>query len=148
MSFRLHGTIACLSLTALSLVTPALADECRSDRYVIEGVALDADGHPLRQARVHGVLDKVSKKKYLSRGIRARSTPTDGAGRFRLTLECGPGADGRPDPCGSRRSHLTLIVNDSLRGTTLRTLKLKDLDLRRDGDRCIVLVPPRKLGMR
>ena len=139
--------VAGLLLAGLFLATPTPGAECKADRYVIEGVALDSGGHPLREARVHGVLDKVSKKKYMASGVRTRSAPTDGGGRFRLTLECGTTADGMPDPCGSRRSHLTLIVNARSRGTTLRTLKLKELDLRQDGDRCIVLVPPQKLGI-
>jgi hypothetical protein len=124
---------------AAAPLTLAAADRCPGG-YEVLGTVQDVSGQPVSGARVHILLDQVSKKKFFEQGVRARGATTDRQGRFRRKIVCGQGDDGLADPCGSKRRFVTVAATAPGYRAQLQVLKLKELELSSDG--CSIRVPP------
>jgi len=136
-------------LLLLSLLPASIAgaggNVCPATENVVVGSVIGPGGRPLADAKVYGLLDRVSEKQTMKQGIRARSTRTDASGRFELPIQCGE-VSGQPNPCASNPKHLTLIVGDLGSRMTLRQFKLKSVGMQRVGEGCVIEAPLVKLS--
>jgi len=133
-----------LILACCLAVVPAAIAGCGNE-YHVGGVVRDGGGRPISDAQVWVLLDKISEKKTIAQGIRARKTRTDRKGSFSARVVCG-GENGGPNPCARKPKHLTIAAGGDGYGLKLRVFKLRDLDVVEQGGVCRVDVPPFSLG--
>jgi len=138
---RLH---LLLIIAGCMAVMPAAVAECGNE-YQVRGVVRDGGGRPVSDARVWVLLDKISEKKTIAQGIRARQARTDRSGIFSAHVVCG-GENGGSNPCAKKARHLTIAAGGDGYGLKLRAFKLKDLEVVERGGVCLVDVPPFSLG--
>jgi protocatechuate 3,4-dioxygenase beta subunit len=144
MTRLLAGVIA--SLVAWTLpAPPAQSADCSGNRYLVKGAVRDRAGDPVPSAQVHVLLDKVSEKKFLKQGVRARSFRADDEGRYTATIVCG-GEGGQPNPCAKNPKHLTVAAQGPDHGLKLVVFKLSDLPVTSLAGDCLIEAPGIVLG--
>jgi len=133
--------IPVLTFAMLFALPAAWALDC-GDRYEVVGKVVQPGGQLVVAARVHVLLDQVSKKKFLEQGVRGRSADTDGFGRFQIGFDCEVHrrAEG-PNPCAKKIRDVTVMVGHSGMNLTMHSYKLKKLKIAKRSGVCFVEIP-------
>lgn len=113
------------------------AASCKQKDYEVHGTVTSRSGQPIPGARVHLLLDKVSKKEFGKHGVRVRSVTANDRGTYRARITCG----GEPNPCASKPKHLSLAASKHGYAMVLQVFPLKDLEMVEQDGRCFVRAP-------
>src|SRR5210317_395474 len=137
---RILGTATGIVIVLTSLAWQTQVAACSGHRYLVRGAVRDASGHPVPNAQVYVLLDRVSEKKFLAQGVRARSFRADDSGRFAATVVCSE-ENGLPNPCAKKPKYVTVAASGPDHGLKLMSFKLSTLPVTDLGGECIVDVP-------
>ncbi len=136
---------AALFLIACFLIAPgAGAVDCDYDAWAFFGAVRNAGGHPIGDAEVFLLLDKVNQADYLKEGVRGRRFRTNEYGKYQAGLVCSDNRDA-PNPCARRLKHLTIAVSSQGHAMKLQVFKLKNLEILDEDGVCFVQMPEIRL---
>jgi len=125
------------TLVVLAMSTQLHGASCKQKEYEIRGTVTDRAGTPIRGARVHVLLDKISKKEFGKQGIRVRSVTANDRGGYQIRVTCGE----NPNPCASKPKHLSLAASKHGYAMVLQTVALKELEIAEQDGICFIRAP-------
>jgi len=137
---RILGATVGVLIVWTSLAGSGQPAGCNGHRYLVRGAVRDTAGGAVPNAQVYILMDKVSEKKFLEQGMRARSFRADDSGRYAATVVCEE-ANGLPNPCAKNPKYLTVAASGPNHGLKLMVFKLKDLPVTSLGGECLVDAP-------